>query len=89
MTPNTADKDLEAKILAKADEILRIYESEGEAASYELWLTLDSLTALKRNILREEFFDLLTQLEFFMEGHPESDLGDLRHALYVAQATVK
>jgi hypothetical protein len=83
--PNT---DLEKVIVAKAGDIIPAWENEGAGAALKLWRDLDQFIAGKRNALSPEVQDLVLQLEFFMEGHPESELGDLQHALHCARIAV-
>jgi hypothetical protein len=82
-------KELEREIVRRAETILPIYENEGADAAFKQWQEIDQLTTGKRKMLSAEILDLVLQLEFLLEGHPESDLSDLNHALYVAKVTTK
>jgi hypothetical protein len=82
------NKELEKEIVAKAEDIIHARENEGEEAALGLWQSLDQSIVGKRNTLSPEVLDLVLQLEFFIEGHPESDLSDLQHVLYCARVAV-
>jgi hypothetical protein len=78
----------EKEIVNRAAAVLFSYENASPQEALKLWQELDGMIGKKRDSLSEEVLDLILHLEFFMENHPETDLSDLAHALYVAQVKV-
>jgi len=69
-------------------DILEAYKNHGTEAALKLWQELDTFVSGKRNGLSPKGLDLVLQLEFFMEEHPETEWNDVVNAYYSAKASL-
>jgi hypothetical protein len=79
----------EKELITRTEVILRSYESDGADAAFKLWQELDRLISGKRNMLSREVLDLVLQLEFFMENHPETEWNDVVNTFYLAKKSLE
>jgi hypothetical protein len=86
--PKFQAKKLEANIIAKTGDILEVCKSQGKEAAFDLYRDFDAFIAGKRDALSPSVLDLVLQLEFFMEEHPETEWNDVVNAYYAAKASL-
>jgi hypothetical protein len=82
------EQKIEEIIVTKTGNILSTRKNHDKEAALKLWQELDAFVSCKRNSLSPKVLDLVLQLEFFMEEHPETEWNDVVNAYYLAKKSL-